>query len=716
MLEKDQTLHQKREVALEQKHKKESGEIVSDKPVDKVADWLKVLEKTHLGHGERDPQVLERIKNYYHKLYILPYQEEITKGAAKVEGKAAKEMGFGELHYEGQAFLQRQEIAVKDLEMSLDQWIDYLTDSNEPYPMWFRYYVFINVVKMGSYDVDKKEFRKRGKDTFFPFPDIDRGALGHVQSLIRCSKDEAFLESFRACQIKGAADNMPEELLMTKEKAIAFANKSFADQYAEAIKSNGEITPEMRAETRGEWKHFDRWSDPDELWASLQNKGVPWCTRGYATAGAQLQSGDFYVYYTLDRQGTPSIPRVAIRMDGNKIGEVRGVADNNQNLEGNMTEIAERKIDQLPGSDKYRKASADMKRLTMIENLTRKGVEIDLDDLKFLYEINQQIDGFGYGGKDPRIEEIKKTRWNVRVLDYSKIYEVEPECIAVSVGEINQNTIICIDDAPVEIEDLVYKTRGRIRILHGNITINVDDDLERLELGVLSNIQRMGRDGRFVECLVSRMTEHHETDLLGESTLRKLGVSANVHTTEENENSRKRIVLAVNYVRETGNMVDLAVLTHKLFADHDKTYYNMSESDYCYINLDSDIFEAVIADIETGKSAESVSNLFEFFMYSEKISEKDGIRIINTLMSLPEKALELLVDRFPQNSSRSNNETRNRYLTVDLLQKISQYPELLMFVIKNREIPTIKGFIENNVSRIKEIADVYNIELPSIIT
>ena len=53
---------------------------------------------------------------------------------------------YREIFYGEQELEQRGEIAVEDLEKSLDQWISYLSDANEPYPVWFRYYVFRNIL------------------------------------------------------------------------------------------------------------------------------------------------------------------------------------------------------------------------------------------------------------------------------------------------------------------------------------------------------------------------------------------------------------------------------------------------------------------------------------------------------------------------------------------------------------------------------------------
>lgn len=228
-----------------------------------------------------------------------------------------------------------------------------------------------------------------------------------------------------------------EAELLTKEKAAQFAKLSFSKQYVEGIKQAGEITPEMREEARGKWVKYGKGTDPTALWASLQNKGVAWCTKGFATAETQLNGGDFYVYYTHDRQGKPTIPRIAIRMQEDQIGEVRGAADNAQNLEGVMAPIAEEKMKSLPGAERYKKASADMKRLTTIERKSTRGEKLTRDDLVFLYELDAPIEGFGYQ-RDPRIEELRKRRNPEE--DMLVVFECDKNQIAHKMSGIKEGT------------------------------------------------------------------------------------------------------------------------------------------------------------------------------------------------------------------------------------------------------------------------------------
>lgn len=447
-LKEKYNLHASPEVEKAAKRtQKRTGEKVPQDPEARIQNYLNRLERLALDPDkeqtkkmfgdESRPRALSLLREMVMNKYVRSNKEKMAEGAARVEERTARELGI-EARYGEQELEQRGEIAVEDLEKSLDNWIAYLSDANEPYPTWFRYYVFRNILDLGDYDKDKEEFTKRSQGSVRLFPEIDRGALAYMQETIEASKDLAMLERLRTAQ---KVAGTPEDQLITKEKATNFSKISFAKQYAEGIKQAGEITSEMREETDGKWVRYQKRTDSTALWASLQNKGTAWCTKGFATAETQLKGGDFYVYYTYDKQGKPAIPRIAIRMQEESIGEVRGVADSNQNLEGNMVEIANLKMNELPGSERYLKASADMKRLTAVDKKTNKGEKLTKDDLIFLYEIDFPIQGFGYQ-KDPRIAELRKDR-NPKE-DAPVVLDCQSEEIAWNVDQVSEQTKVYI--------------------------------------------------------------------------------------------------------------------------------------------------------------------------------------------------------------------------------------------------------------------------------
>jgi len=422
----------------------DTGESVPNDPTNRIEAYLKRLEnlildpkeeqkKKELGdieHTER-PRALSLLRQMVLNEYVRPNKEQMAQGAARVEQRAARQMGI-QAEYTDEALEQRGEIAVGDLESSLDQWINYLSDPNEPYPTWFRYYTFRNILNIGEYDKDKQEFPKRSKGTFKLFPDVDRGALAYVEEIMTASQDDTVLQRLRESQRESET---PEAEMWTPEKAEAFTKLPFAKQYAEGVKSKGEITPELREETRGEWVHYHQNDDPKELWKSLQNKGTAWCTKGYPTAKTQLGGGDFYIYYTLDATGKPNIPRIAIRMEGqDKIAEdPRGVFDSKQNLEPNMIDILDDKLQEFgEEADTYRKKSNDMKILTALDQKHESSQSLTKEDLTFLYEIDSKIEGFGYG-KDPRIDELRKDR-NIKE-DLSFVLSIPQDKISITEEE-----------------------------------------------------------------------------------------------------------------------------------------------------------------------------------------------------------------------------------------------------------------------------------------
>ena len=189
--------------------------------------------------------------------------------------------------------------------------------------------------------------------------------------------------------------------------------------------------------TSGKWVKYEQGSDYNILRDSLQGYYTGWCTAaGENFAKSQLAGGDFYVYYSLDNNGEAKIPRIAIRMDGNnKIEEIRGIA-NKQNMEPEMMPILEEKLKGFPDRDKYLKKEHDMKLLTLIDKKVNNNIELTFDELKFLYEIDSKIEGFGYE-RDPRIDEIKKKRKIKK--DYALIFDVKEEEVALSQEEWKQN-------------------------------------------------------------------------------------------------------------------------------------------------------------------------------------------------------------------------------------------------------------------------------------
>ncbi|MFZ4402928.1 MAG: hypothetical protein ACOYOK_02395 [Pseudobdellovibrionaceae bacterium] len=269
-----------------------------------------------------------------------------------------------------------------------------MSKDTKMYPMWAKYWILTGFVKLSKFNLDSFTFGNRDKGSVAPFAELNREALSYVMDAIIKKVNKKDLQDIQDPDLIRLLDNM-----------------NFGKLYAYALKKAGVGSVNKFKTNKGEWVLYKKDSDHMPLVNSLQGHNTGWCTAGEATAAEQLSKGDFHVYYSLDDQGQPTLPRVAIRMESSNIAEVRGVGKD-QNLDEYISKsnVVESKMKEF-GSEgtKYQQKDQDMKLLTKIENKYNLGQSLNKDELDFLYELKRPIEGFGYN-KDPRIQEIKMKR------------------------------------------------------------------------------------------------------------------------------------------------------------------------------------------------------------------------------------------------------------------------------------------------------------------
>jgi hypothetical protein len=435
--QQNDTLHLSKPVTHEMERLKEVMGNISNKPAEKIANFMKVLEKTH-GHRD-DPKVMDRIKNFYHTQFVIKPQD-VPYSTFELEQKIARNLGYGDIEITEEFKQQKTKEIVEAQESSLDKWVDYLTSNDAVYPMWSKYLAFNSVLNMGK--VEKKSiindgeereeirFSKRDSKTIAPFAPMNPRALaltiGTFERTLITKVDNKTLPKGE----KKIVTNESNQL--TDEEFNTLANtQNFAKIYAQFLKELPEYSIEGLKETRGEWVVYKQGTDPQALVNSLEGYPLEWCTANYSTANSQLDGGDFHVYYSLDTNKEPKIPRVAIRMQGEKIAEVRGIAPN-QNLDPYISPVIDEKLGEFVDGEAYKKKSSDMKRLTEIETEYTTTNTLSSEQLRFIYEIDNRIEGFGYC-KDPRINELLEGR--DRRQDIAMILNLQPHEISFTVEE-----------------------------------------------------------------------------------------------------------------------------------------------------------------------------------------------------------------------------------------------------------------------------------------
>ena len=199
-----------------------------------------------------------------------------------------------------------QQIATTQKE-GLIQWVDYLSQSQ--YNVSFKF-LMLKAILNFNYDLKKNKLFQRGNDTIRNFTPFDAGSLAELEN----SKSDYLLFDYS---------------VIMNENSIKALNSQ------EIIESSG----------NGKWIKFnggkktkdeDREKNGTQLMRLVQN--TYWCTRSAGTS--QLRGGDFYVYVT--ESNGEIFPRIAVRMNENEVGELRGNNSSAQDLDAEMLPIAEK--------------------------------------------------------------------------------------------------------------------------------------------------------------------------------------------------------------------------------------------------------------------------------------------------------------------------------------------------------------------------------------
>ncbi len=391
-------------------------------PVQKISAFIHSLGFNHI-RARNDKTYLEWFKGKLYNKYVIK-SEDVPESFFNLQVQIAANEGHGHIVLSEDDKKRLAEVIIKDQKSSLDVWIDYfISPDSDSYPMWFKFWAFQGLVKLGKYDDERGVFFKRNKGTTNMFPDLNSEILtliadSVIQKLNGKSLDDLEDHDFRR--------------LVEKE--------NFVDLYTYEYTRVKNIVLDLSS-TEGIWKRFDKGSDPKLLTEALKNKATGWCTAGIGFAEKQIAAGDFHIFFTKDDEGNFKQPRIAIRMEDSKIKQIRGIAKD-QNLDDRIasSNALDEKLKEFgKESEEYKIKTLHMKKLTVIKDKHDQGFILANEDLRFLYEIDEKIQGFGYGS-DPRINEILKDR-NTKI-DLSIFFACRPDQISLTDEEALSGDII----------------------------------------------------------------------------------------------------------------------------------------------------------------------------------------------------------------------------------------------------------------------------------
>ena len=368
---------------------KHASKGINDKN-EAVKTYLDRLERTHsnLDHLHK----LNLLKSLYYKKYVIK-AEDIPK------------------------YRDKEKIITSQKE-SLDKWLNYFLDENTKYPMWAKYWTFQGMLKIGTYNEATGTYQKRSKKTLAPFIEVNPEILSKCINLITTYIEKNELTDEELSKLVESGNFQKMYTLLINRKKLNISSKSNNNDGIWIKYSYEDIDEVEKKEKIGITPEYIK------LFNSLQGYNTGWCTAGsLEIAKDQIcgidiyNGGDFYVYYTKDENNKYKIPRIAIRMSYyDDIEEIRGIADG-QNLEDGLEDILIEKLKMLnlksEQVNENIERAKDSKRLTELVKKQKNKIDFSLEELRFLYEIDRIIVGFGWDADD-RLKNILKERDNTK--------------------------------------------------------------------------------------------------------------------------------------------------------------------------------------------------------------------------------------------------------------------------------------------------------------
>ena len=264
----------------------------------------------------------EKIKSEFEKLldntseYIISEDSNAITNAIEYDIQARYRMGDTEnninsykkiLDSPSQRKSQYIDKYAETQKETINEWTSYLKQSE--YPVAIKFLILKSVLNF-NYDYKLNELLKRNNKTIRNFTPFDAGSLSELVN----SDSDNLLKDYTQIQVENSAKIMQDK---------------------EIIKTSGNGTW-LKFNGGSKTSQEERLKNSKELAQLVQN--TYWCTK--TLAKNQLDGGNFYVYVT--ETNGEVFPRIAIRMEGDKVWEVRGNKSSAQDIEEEMLPVAEK--------------------------------------------------------------------------------------------------------------------------------------------------------------------------------------------------------------------------------------------------------------------------------------------------------------------------------------------------------------------------------------
>ena len=447
---------------------------------------------------------------------LLIHKQDIPESYWRQQQQILRDNGNGNMELDDDSRHEHAEQLINAQRTSAESWATYLEQTGEQYPLWFKFYAWDGMSKLGKFDKVKGKFRKRDATTIAPYPQLNPAALAKTFDSLEQTFD-------------GKTPDDPKLAELAK-------SGNFNSLYTHNLLEQKAIipTPENPEDIHGEWRHYT--SDDVEA-ITRAAEGTTWCIEGERMASSYTQSGgSFYLFHLQDTETNSLSPTAAasIRVDsGGNVAEVSGLkGGESQYVEDALIPEVMAKVASLPGGERYQVAFEDKQKLIVMDRKYQNGEDFSLDEIKFLYELDRKILYIDTYAEDPRPEEFKKDKKkhadrlreeysliDVQFITQSSNIEINVDR-ALEAG-VTANIIVCklgyfnladnLDKllaagATIDVDELVnelsltYVADNLDKLLAAGATIDVDELVNKLHpLHVADNLDKLLAAGATID-------------------------------------------------------------------------------------------------------------------------------------------------------------------------------------------------------------------------
>ena len=483
-----------------------------------------------------------------------------------------------------------------------ESWATYLQATGDQYPTWFKYYAWDGMSKLGVFDKSKGQYRKRRRGTVAPYPQLNPAALAKVYSAVSSKFDGRESTDVAIAQLVqiGNFNKLYSHFLLNQKAIIP--------------------TPENPEDVRVEWRKYTA-DDIESIVAAAE--GTPWCIAGEKTAIDYTNDGsEFYLFHLQDKEtgAFSSTAAASIRMEDGEVAEISGLkGGKDQYVEDALMPTVQAKVAELPGGERYMKAFAHKEKLIEMDRKFQAGDAFTLDELRFLYELDEPIEYIDTYTDDPRPSEFKKNL-DIHREQLREVYGADAEWMVMESQEIAKNLTKLLEagasiDLIVEKLEAYYIAYNLTKLLEAGATINIDSLIENLSSNeIADNLTQLLEAGATIniDSLVSKLTPYAIATNL--TQLLEYGATINIDSIVDRlgpSETARRITELLN----AGATIDVDELVGKL--DFSVREFNVSSL------LDAGAYaDAIVEKLNPDDIARYITQLLEGGADANAIVEK----------------------------------------------------------------------------------------------